>query len=153
MKGPPPVHLWNPPFCGDLDMRITRDGTWIHEGRPITRHPLVQMFGSILKREGADYMLVTPVEKVRITVEDVPFIAVDVDRSAEGFTFTTNLGDRVMAGPDHALEMRAGAPYVHIRRDLWARVDRKSFYRLAEAMEERGAESGIFSQGVFFPLD
>ena len=153
VKGPPPVHLWNPPFCGDLDMRITRDGTWIHEGRPITRHPLVQLFGAILKREGADYMLVTPVEKVRILVEDVPFIAIDVDHAEGGFTFTTNLGDRVTAGPDNPLEMRGDVPYLHIRRDLWARIDRKTFYRLAAALEEEGGRSGIRSLGQFFPLE
>lgn len=153
VKGPPPVHLWDPPFCGDLDMRILRDGTWLHEGRPITRQPLVQLFGSILKREGAEYMLVTPVEKVRITVEDVPFIAVDVDHGAEGFTFTTNLGDRVTAGPDNPVEMRGEAPYLHIRRDLWARIDRKSFYRLAALLEEENGRSGIRSGGQFFALD
>ena len=83
-KGPPPVHLWNPPFCGDIDMRIARDGTWFYLGTPIGRAPLVKLFSSILKREGEHYFLVTPVEKVGITVDDAPLLAVDFDGHGHG---------------------------------------------------------------------
>ena len=110
-RGPPPVHLWNPPFCGDLDMRIARDGTWFYLGTPIGRAPLVRLFSSILKREGDRYFLVTPVEKVGITVDDAPFVAVDFDAEGEGeaqrLTFTTHVGDSVTAGPDHPDPRRA----------------------------------------------
>lgn len=157
-KGPPPVHLWNPPFCGDIDMVIRRDGTWWHEGSPIGRQPLVNLFASILKREGEDYFLVTPVEKVGIRVEDTPFVAVDVDRAADGFIFTTNTGDRVAAGPENAVVVGVGAqgapdPRVHVRRGLWARIDRKTFYRLVEAAEEHDGVTGISAGGQFFPLE
>jgi hypothetical protein len=162
-KGPPPVHLWNPPFCGDLDMRIARDGTWFYQGTPIGRPGLVRLFASILKREGDSYFLVTPVEKVGITVEDAPFVAVDFDL-AEGpegpvITFRTNVEDTVTAGPDHPIRCPRDpatgepAPYVHIRRGLEARIDRKSFYRLAEIGAHDGTGwFGVRSGGMFFPL-
>ena len=108
-RGPPPVHLWNPPFCGDLDMRIARDGTWFYLGTPIGRAPLVRLFSSILKREGDRFFLVTPVEKVGITVDDAPFVAVDFTAEGEGaaqrLTFTTHVGDSVTAGPDHPIRV------------------------------------------------
>lgn len=165
-KGPPPVHLWNPPFCGDMDMRIARDGTWFHEGTPIGRLPMVKMFASILKLEEGKYFLVTPVEKVGIVVEDVPFIAVDFSVEGEGdsrvITFTTNVGDAATAGPDHPLRVERDAatgepaPYVMIRRGLEARIDRKSFYRLVEIGETAPHEGadwfGIRSAGQFFPV-
>lgn len=165
-KGPPPVHLWNPPFCGDMDMRIARDGTWFHEGTPIGRLPMVKMFASILKLEEGKYFLVTPVEKVGIVVEDVPFIAVDFSVEGEGdsrvITFTTNVGDTATAGPDHPLRVERDAatgepaPYVMIRRGLEARIDRKSFYRLVEIGETAPHEGadwfGIRSAGQFFPV-
>jgi len=159
-KGPPPVHLWNPPYCGEMDMRIARDGTWFHEGTPIGRAPLVRLFASILKLEDGRYYLVTPVEKLGIRVEDVPFIAVDFTRdgtgAAQSLTFTTNVGDSVTLGPDHPLRMAEGAPYILIRRGLEARVDRKSFYRLMEIGEEAEAQGerwfGLRSQGAFFPV-
>lgn len=141
-KDPPPVHLWNPPFCGDLDIEIRRDGSWFYLGTPIGRPALVRLFASILKREGGRHYLVTPVEKVGIRVEDAPFLAVDAEVSGEGraqaLTFTTNLGDRATAGPEHPLRVArdpasgAPVPYVDIRRGLEARVDRKTFYRLVE---------------------
>lgn len=135
-RGPPPVHLWNPPFCGDLDMEIRSDGSWFYNGTPIGRPEMVRLFASILKREGDAYFLVTPVEKVGIRVVDVPFVAVDADIGDE-IRFVTNVGDSVTAGPDHPIEMRGSPedprPYVHIRRGLWARIDRKTFYRLADA--------------------
>ncbi|WP_151718263.1 DUF1285 domain-containing protein [Gemmobacter serpentinus] len=159
-KGPPPVHLWNPPYCGEMDMRIARDGTWFHEGTPIGRAPLVRLFASILKLEEGRFYLVTPVEKLGITVEDAPFIAVDFTASGEGpaqtITFTTNVEDQVALGPDHPLRMQDGAPYLMVRRGLEARVDRKSFYRLMEigAVETANGEEwfGIQSQGTFFPV-
>jgi len=164
-RGPAPVHLWNPPFCGDLDMRIARDGTWFHEGTPIGRPAMVALFASILKREGDAYFLVTPVEKVGITVEDVPFIAVDftpIDTNAERILrFVTNLGEEVSAGPDHPIRVEIGpdgepAPYVMVRSGLEARIDRKSFYRLVELGETgtvAGTEwFGLRSGGAFFPI-
>src|SRR3954465_117027 len=105
-KGPPPVHLWNPPFCGDLDMRISTDGTWFYLKTPIGRHALVKLFSSVLKREGEKYFLVTPVEKVGITVDDAPFLAVEMTVEGAGaarvLNFRTNVDDWVAAGPDHA---------------------------------------------------
>jgi len=83
-KGAPPVHLWNPPFCGDIDMRIARDGTWFYMGTPIGRKELVTLFASIIRRDGDDYFLVTPVEKVGITVDDAPFVAIDFDLEGDG---------------------------------------------------------------------
>jgi hypothetical protein len=160
-KGAPPVHLWNPPFCGDLDMEIKADGTWFYLGTPIGRMPLVKLFGSILKLEDGQYFLVTPVEKVGIRVEDAPFIAIDFDRNAEGdLCFTTNLGDEVIAGPDNAIRVQFNGdeprPYLHIRRGLEARIDRKSFYRLIDIAEVEAIDGedwiGLRSRGVFFPI-
>lgn len=164
--GLPPVHLWDPPFCGDLDMRIARDGTWFYLGTPIGRPELVRLFSSILKREGEDYFLVTPVEKVGITVDDAPFVAVDFERrgsgAAQSLTFETQVGDHATAGPDHPLRFarndRTGepAPYVMIRAGLEALIDRKSFYRLVEigshARHDGADWFGIWSGGVFYPV-
>lgn len=165
-RGPAPVHLWNPPFCGDLDMRIARDGTWFYLGTPIGRPALVRLFSSILKREGARYFLVTPVEKVGITVDDAPFVAVDFTAEGEGpaqaLTFETHVGDRVTADADHpirvVLDPGTGepAPYVHVRAGLEALIDRKSFYRLVELGREATvdgvAQFGVWSGGRFFPI-
>ena len=108
-KGLPPVHLWNPPFCGDLDMRIARDGTWFYLGTPIGRAPLVKLFSSILRKDGDKYFLVTPVEKVGITVDDAPFVATDFDVTGGGedqvLTFTTHVGDTAVAGPEHPIRV------------------------------------------------
>jgi len=165
-RGLPPVHLWNPPFCGDLDMRIARDGTWFYEGTPIGRPALVRLFSTILKREGDKFFLVTPVEKVGITVEDAPFVAVDFRAKGTGdaqdLTFVTNMGDEALAGPDNPLRVERDpetgepAPYVHIRAGLEALIDRKSFYRLVElgTHAERDGASwfGLWSGGQFFPI-
>ena len=165
-KGPPPVHLWNPPFCGDLDMRIARDGTWFYLGTPIGRPGLVKLFSSILRKDGNDYFLVTPVEKVGITVDDAPFVAVDFDVAGTGesqvITFTTHVGDTVAAGPEHPIrvardtETGEPAPYVNVRANLEALIDRKSFYRLVElgqhADHEGASWFGIRSGGAFFPM-
>lgn len=161
-KGPAPVHLWNPPFCGDLDMRIARDGTWYYLGSPIGRPALVRLFSSILKREGERYFLVTPVEKVGITVDDAPFVATDFTVEGTGpsrrLLFTTQVGDSVAAGPDHpirvAIDPKSGepAPYVLVRAGLEALIDRKTFYRLVETGEIRDDTFGIWSQDTFFPI-
>ena len=165
-EGGAPVHLWNPPFCGDLDMEIRRDGTWFYQGTPIGRIGMVKLFSSILKLEGGKYYLVTPVEKVGIRVEDAPFVAVDfsVEGQGEGqaITFLTNVDDRVSAGPDHPIRVARDpdtgepAPYVMVRRGLEALVDRKSFYRLVELgvhAEHAGARwFGLWSGGAFFPV-
>lgn len=165
-KGPPPVHLWNPPFCGDLDMRIARDGTWWYLGTPIGREALVRLFSSIIKREGDDYFLVTPVEKVGIRVDDAPFVAVDftVDDGgrAQAITFTTQVGDTATAGPDHPIRVTRDpatgepSPYILIRANLWALIDRKSFYRLVDIGEHGDHDGkswfGVRSGGQFFPI-
>jgi len=165
-KGLPPVHLWDPPFCGDLDMRIARDGTWFYLGTPIGRAPLVRLFSTILRRDGDDYFLVTPVEKVGITVDDAPFVAVDFDATGtdrtQTLTFTTNVGDTAVAGPDHPIRVERDpatgepAPYVLIRTNLEALIDRKSFYRLVDIGTHADHEGepwfGLWSGGMFFPI-
>ena len=165
-RGPPPVHLWNPPFCGDLDMEIRRDGTWFYLGTPIGRHALVKLFSSIIRKDGEDYFLVTPVEKVGIRVVDAPFVAVDAEVEGEAhaqrISFTTNVEDVVAAGPDHPIrvardpETGEPAPYVLVRRNLEALIDRKTFYRLVELgrHEEHEGERwfGLWSGGRFFPV-
>ena len=164
-RGLPPVHLWNPPFCGDIDMRIARDGTWYYLGTPIGRAPLVKLFSSILKREGDSYFLVTPVEKVGIKVDDAPFLAVDFEVEGTGkdqrLTFVTKTEDRAAAGPGHPLRVERGddgepSPYILIRSDLWALIDRKSFYRLVDLgcheAHEGDSWFGLWSGGVFFPV-
>ncbi len=161
-KGLPPVHLWNPPFCGDLDIRIARDGSWHYLGTPFNRFELVKLFASILKLEDGRYYLVTPVEKVGITVDDAPFVAVDFDAAGQGreqvITFTTSLGDTAAAGPEHPIRVeRDGesgepSPYVMIRAGLEALIDRKSFYRLAELGEHHDGWFGVWSNGEFFSL-
>jgi hypothetical protein len=165
-KGPPPVHLWNPPFCGDLDMRIASDGTWFYLKTPIGRPALVKLFASVLKREGEKYFLVTPVEKVGITVDDAPFMAVEMKQEGEEasrvLSFRTNVDDWVTCDGAHALrfEPEPGTgglkPYLHVRRDLWALVTRPLFYDLVELGEERDVDGkrmfGVASSGEFFPM-
>ncbi|AII85681.1 hypothetical protein DUF1285 [Planktomarina temperata RCA23] len=161
-KGLPPVHLWNPPFCGDLDIRIARDGTWFYLGTPIGRPALVKLFSSILKKEAGKYYLVTPVEKVGIQVDDAPFVAVDVDHRDGDLHFTTQVGDTMIAGPDHPIRVERDpetgepSPYVLVRSNLEALIDRKSFYRLVDLglHEIWKGESwfGLRSQSTFFPV-
>jgi hypothetical protein len=164
-RGLPPVHLWNPPFCGEIDMRISADGTWFYQKTPIGRPALVKLFASVLKREGDKYFLVTPVEKVGLMVEDVPFLAVElqVEHVARGqvLNFRTNVDDWVDAGPDHAMrfemEPTGGLkPYLHVRSDLWAKVTRALFYDLVELGEERAVDGkamfGVASGGEFFAM-
>ncbi|MBV7377857.1 DUF1285 domain-containing protein [Maritimibacter dapengensis] len=161
-NGLPPVDKWDPPFCGDLDMRIARDGTWFYLGTPIGRHALVRLFSTILRKDGDDYFLVTPVEKVGITVDDAPFVAVDFERKGDALQFLTNVGDSAEAGPDHPIRVERDpdtgepSPYVNIRRNLEALIDRKSFYRLVEIGEHEEVEGeswfGLRSNGEFFPI-
>jgi hypothetical protein len=155
-------------FCGDIDIRIAADGTWFHEGGPIGRKPLVKLFASVLRRdETGDYWLVTPVEKARITVEDVPFIAVEMRiegaDEAQTLQFRTNLDEWISAGTDHPITFRPlpdsteKAPYITVRERLEARLSRAVYYELIERCTERtdGDRSvlGVWSDGVFFPLD
>jgi uncharacterized protein len=165
-KGPPPVERWNPPFCGDLDMRIGVDGTWFYLKTPIGRPALVKLFASVLKREGDKYFLVTPVEKCGIQVDDAPFLAVELSiegsPAARVLNFRTNVDDWVACGPSHALRFdpQAGTgglkPYLHVRRGLWAKVTRALFFDLVELGEEREFEGramfGVTSMGTFFPM-
>jgi hypothetical protein len=165
-KGPPPVHLWNPDFCGDIDMRIARDGTWFYQGTPIGRPAMVRLFSGILKLEEGKFYLVTPVEKVGIVVEDAPLHAVDFEASGTGrdqvLTFFTRTEDEVVAGPENVIRVDRDAetgepsPYVHVRRGLMARIDRKSFYRLidlgAHETVDGTAWFGLWSSGRFFPV-
>lgn len=160
--GLPPVHLWNPPFCGDLDMRIARDGTWFYLGTPIGRFELVKLFSSILKREEGKYFLVTPVEKVGITVDDAPFVAVDFEAKGSGveqvLQFTTHVGDEAIAGKQCPIRVHRDvvtgepSPYVLIRDDLEALIDRKSFYRLVDLGQHHEGWFGLWSSGQFFPI-
>lgn len=160
--GLPPVHLWNPPFCGDIDMRIARDGKWYYEGGEIRRDGLVRLFSTILRKEGDRYFLVTPVEKVGITVEDAPFVAIDVDVASKGpnqvLTFYTNVGDNILAGRDNPIRVERDpdtdepSPYVMVRAGLEALIDRKTFYRLVEIGEHHEGWFGLWSQGVFFDM-
>jgi hypothetical protein len=161
-RGLPPVERWNPPFCGDIDMRIAVDGTWFYQKTPIGRHALVKLFASVLKREGDKYFLVTPVEKVGIIVEDVPFLAVEMRRNNGIISFRTNMDEWIDAGPEHPLrfepEPETGGmkPYVHVRRGLWAKVTRALFYDVVEAGEEREIgekrKFGVASGGEFFVM-
>ena len=164
-KGMPPVHLWNPPFCGDLDMRIATDGTWFYLGTPIGRPALVRLFSTILKREDGKHFLVTPVEKVGIRVDDAPFLAVEMQKDGEGqnrrLRFRTNVDDWVACDSAHRLRFEAAAdggltPYLHVRSDLWAKVTRALYYDLVDMGEERVVDGramfGIASAGEFFAM-
>jgi hypothetical protein len=164
-KGLPPVHLWNPPFCGDIDMRIAADGTWYYMKTPIGRPALVRLFSTILRRDGDKYVLVTPVERVGITVDDAPFVAVEMQERTEGDTrvlrFRTNVDDWVEVGAEHEMIFRTGAsegfvPYIHVRAELWARVARSLFYDLVAVGEVRSIDGiemfGVSSGGQFFAM-
>jgi uncharacterized protein len=164
-KGLPPVHLWNPPFCGDLDMRIAGDGTWHYMGTPIGRPALVRLFSTILKREDGKHFLVTPVEKVGIRVDDAPFLAVEMtkEQSEAGLClrFRTNVDDWVACDGGHPLRFEPSAeggltPYLHVRADLWAKVTRALYYDLVDIGEARMVDGremfGVASAGAFFTM-
>lgn len=158
----PPVDKWNPAHCGDSAMRIARDGTWYHEGSPIGRPAMVRLFSTILRREpDGRHVLVTPVEKLDIEVEDAAFVAVEVKSEGAGegrrLAFRLNTGDVVVAGPEHRLRFDTGAdgphPYLHVRGGLEALVARPVYYELAEmAIAEGGDTPGLWSDGIFFAL-
>lgn len=165
-KGLPPVHLWNPDFCGDIDMRIARDGTWYYLGTPIGRKPMVRLFSTIIRRDGDDYFLITPVEKVGITVDDAPFVAVTLQVEGQGeqqvLRFTTNVEDEVVADGEHSIRVEVDAvtfepsPYVLVRRNLEALIHRNAFYQLVDLAVEREIDGenwlGVWSAGKFFPI-
>jgi hypothetical protein len=161
-RGLPPVHLWHPEHCGEIDIVIRRDGLWFHEGTPIGREALVRLFSTVLRKDPDGFHLVTPVEKMKITVEDAPFIAVRVDRVGQALRFLTNVGDEVEAGPDNAIRVEQDPvtgeprPYLHVRRGLEARIRRPVFYELVEMAQERdtpdGPRLGVESNGAWFPI-
>jgi hypothetical protein len=158
----PPVESWNPTHCGDSEMRIARDGTWFHQGSPIGRPAMVKLFSTILRREpDGTYVLVTPVEKLDIQIEDAPFTAIEVKIEGQGesrrMAFRLNTGDLVVAGPDHPLRFEAREegphPYLLVRKGLEALVARSVYYELADAVIEEGSDPpGLWSNGVFFPV-
>ncbi|MEM9809876.1 MAG: DUF1285 domain-containing protein [Pseudomonadota bacterium] len=135
---PLPVETWHPDHCGSMDLTIKADGTWWHEGTMMTRAKLVRLFSRVLRRDHDGYVLVTPAEKIAITVEDVPFLAVDYDATEDGLLFRTNVGDRVLLSQEHPMELRQSealgqlAPYIHVRGKLHARLARSVYYRLVE---------------------
>ena len=157
-RGLPPVHLWNPPNCGEIDIVIRRDGLWFHEGTPIGREALVRLFSTVLRKDDDGVYLVTPVEKLKITVEDAPFIAVRVDRDGEALRFTTNVGDEVEAGPDNPIRVEMDEatgeprPYLHVRRGLEALIARPVFYELVEMAQERDGAMQVSSNGAWFTV-
>jgi hypothetical protein len=161
------VHLWNPAHCGEIDIVIKKNGQWFHEGTPIGREALVRLFSTVLRKDPDGIYLVTPVEKMKITVEDAPFVAVRVDRAknesgGDALTFLTNVGDVVEAGPENAIRVEMNPetgephPYLHVRRGLEALIARPVFYELVELAEERetpeGPRLGVESNGAWFPV-
>ncbi len=159
----PPVEKWHPAHCGEIDIRIARDGTWFHMGTPIGRKELVRLFSTILRKDPDGFHLVTPAEKMKIRVEDAPFMAVLLDVEGEGceqvLRFTTNVGDETVAGSENTIRVETDAlteqpaPYVHVRNGLEARIARSAFYQLADlAVPGEQGILGVWSRGVFFPL-
>lgn len=157
-RGLPPVHLWNPAHSGEIDIVIKKDGRWFHEGAVIGREALVRLFSTVLRKDPDGFHLVTPVEKMRIVVEDAPFLAVRVDREGDALKFLTNVGDEVIAGPENAIRVEVDEatgeprPYLHVRRGLEALITRPVFYELVEMAEERKGELGVASNGAWFPV-
>ena len=157
-KGLPPVHLWHPEHCGDIDIVIRADGVWMHEGSPIGRKGLVRLFSTVLRKDPDGYHLVTPVEKLKITVEDLPFRAVAVRREGDALIFTTDVGDEVRAGEDDPIVVETDpttgepAPRIHVRRDLWARIARSVFYEMVEMAQEVDGRLVVRSGGQVFSL-
>lgn len=157
-KALPPVHLWHPEFCGDIDMHIHRDGSWDYMGTPITRIRMVKLFSTVLRRDADDYFLVTPVEKVGIRVDDAPFVAVEMEHDGNNIIFKTNLDDYVTVDADHpifvTINEKTGepSPYVRVRDRLDALLSRSVYYQLVDLAEEVDGEYGVTSDGVFFNL-
>ncbi|MBL4595755.1 MAG: DUF1285 domain-containing protein [Robiginitomaculum sp.] len=162
-QGLPPVENWNPEHCANMSMKILRDGTWLHEGKPIRRHSLIKLFSTILRKDETGVTwLVTPVEKVRVEVEAAPFIATEVTRSlgssGPSLYFTTNVGDVVCADADHPIRVETNpktlepAPFVLVRGRLEAMLSRPVFYQLVNWAEEQNEQLGVISQQCFFAL-
>lgn len=163
-KSLPPVHLWEPEYCGTMDLVIKRDGSWWHDGARITRQPLTRLFSTILRKDddGIHY-LVTPVEKIAIEVEVAPFVAVRVDAAGEGkkqsLIFTTNFGDVVAADAKMPISVTCDdgsdepTPLVRVRGQLDALMSRPVFYELAELAVQKDGVMGVWSGGVFFALE
>ncbi|MBL4667313.1 MAG: DUF1285 domain-containing protein [Sneathiella sp.] len=164
-KKHPPVHLWNPDFCGDLDMRIARDGVWYYLGSPIGRKRLVKLFSSVLRLDDDQkYYLVTPVEKIGITVDDAPFVAVEMFREGDGreqvLSFRTHVDEYVVVDAEHPLRIEFDddtgepSPYVMVRSNLEGLIARSVFYDLIELSGEENIEGemkfGVWSSGIFF---
>jgi uncharacterized protein len=153
----PPVSQWNPAKSGDSEMRIAANGRWYHQGGEITRAAMVRAFSTLLRRDDdGSYWLVTPQEKLSIEVEDAPFLAVEMQSEGEGkarkIAFRLNSDDLVLAGPDHAMELRP-LPHLHVREGLWAKLARPVYYEMAElALEEDHDPLGLFSNGQFLPV-
>lgn len=157
-SGLPPLHLWDPPFCGDIDMVIRSDGSWWHEGRPIKRPSMVKMFSSLLKKEGDRYFLVTPVEKVGIVVEQYPFLVADMDVvGGTEIYFTTTTDDKVLVGKEGCRifldDNIPPRPVVSIRMGLCALICRSVYYRLMALVVQERAGFGVWSNGRFFPFE
>ena len=166
LKGPAPVNSWNPDFCGNLNIKIKKDGTWLYNDSPISRIKLVKLFSNILKKEGNNYFLVTPVEKVGILVEDAPFLVNNLDITGEGkdkiLYFTTQVGDTFRLNKKNPLRFifdkksLEPSPYILVRDNLEALIDRKNFYRLIDYGEtaKHNDENwfGVWSENTFFPI-
>ena len=152
----PPLEQWQPAKRGQVDIRIDREGRWFHEGDEIKRQPLVDLFATLLRKEGGDYFLVTPVEQMQITVEDSPFVVVDMDVRGHGenadVLFTTNVGDYVLADTAHEIFMIGDTPYFFVRDGLMARIRRSVFYRMVDAGIQQNGALWIYSQGTGFNL-
>lgn len=157
-KGLPPVHLWHPEHCGDIDIVIRADGVWMHEGSPIGRKELVRLFSTVLRKDPDGYHLVTPVEKLKINVEDLPFRAVAMSREGDVLIFTTDVGDEVRASEADPIVVETDpttgepAPRIHVRRDLWARIARSVFYEMVEMAQEVDGRLVVRSGGQVFSL-
>lgn len=157
-RGLPPVHLWHPEHCGDIDILIRADGVWLHEGSPIGRAELVRLFSTVLRKDPDGYHLVTPAEKLKIRVEDLPFRAVAVQAADGVLSFTTDVDDVVEAGADHPIIVETDAvtgepaPCIHVRADLWARIARPVFYELVERAETAEDQLLVRSNGKAFVL-
>ena len=163
----PPVHQWNPEVCGDMDLRIDRNGTWFYCNSPIGRHRLVKLLSTVIRRDNdGDYYLVTPVEKLRIRVDDAPFLAVELESEGQGqqqrLLFRTNVDEVVAADVEHPIrideDVGSGepSPYLMIRDGLEALLSRPVFYRLVDLAVEHNQDGrtvlGVWSCNVFFHL-
>lgn len=152
----PPVARWQPTREGVIDIRIAADGTWYHEGTAFQRPALVRLLSSVLRRDGDAYFLVSPQEKLRIDVADVPLLALDFEYRGEGdstdILFTTNGGDYVTVDAEHAITLRGDRPYLHVRDGLEALIVRSAFYRLLDLGEDVGGAIRLYSRGQAFDL-